>query len=64
MTASEAKFSKSSANPTDGAHDWSVRSNKCGAECRQSRKWQYESLEVEGVENRVKKNLHLVVKRP
>ena len=42
---------------------WLVRSNKCGAECRQSRKWQYESLEVEGMENRLKKNLHLV-KRP
>ena len=42
----------------------SNRSNKCGAECRQSRKWQYESLEVEtGHENRLKKNLHLV-KRP
>ena len=40
-----------------------VRSNKCGGECRQGRKWQYESLEVEGLENRVKKNLHLV-KRP
>merc|ERR1719229_685746 len=36
------------------------RSNKCGGECRQGRKWQYESLEVEGLENRVKKNLHLV----
>ena len=40
------------------------RSNKCGAECRQSRKWQYESLEVEGQENRTKKNLHLVTNRP
>ena len=35
------------------------QSEKCGAECRQNRKWQYESSELDGVPNSVFKNKYL-----
>ena len=32
------------------------RSNKCGNECRQNRKWMFESVELDGKPNSVKNN--------
>jgi len=36
------------------------RSVKCGHECRQNRKWQYETVEIDGVPGSLKTNPHLV----
>jgi hypothetical protein len=36
------------------------RSPKCGHECRGGRKWQYDSVELDGVANSLRLNAHLV----
>ncbi len=36
------------------------RSPKCGQECRQWRKWQYETVELDGVTDSARKNPHLL----
>ena len=35
-------------------------SGKCGYECRRERKYQYESVEIDGVPNSTKHNKHIV----
>jgi len=36
------------------------RSNKCGHECRQNRKWQYDTVEIDGLPATIRNNAHLV----